>query len=302
MDMKVCPVCNQENLQNALACSQCGTSFTVKVAIDPTPTPDGPPQSIAAPSDLFLFVSGHNQPIVLRNMKEITLGRKSPNTASPIVDLTPYDEKPPEISRKHAMIEQVDGTYFLRDLGSTNGTWLNDAPLIPHRNYHLHPGDKIRLAQLAVVAYFKGEKTTEVTISLSFDQDCELTPTSLGSEILPVLKTIGDFQLILNTLLGRDPQEIKIESIKADTAENKIVIRLDRAQETLKIIQEIVLPWKTVNKNTDAQELKTEPLAQNIVVRIKPDLAVEKAQLFIEKLSPILLFFLNLKPPILFEK
>lgn len=44
------------------------------------------------------------------------------------------------ISRIHAQIEYVNGYYFLNDLGSTNGTFLNGRRINKGR---LHPGDKI---------------------------------------------------------------------------------------------------------------------------------------------------------------
>ncbi|MBD2449371.1 FHA domain-containing protein [Nostoc sp. FACHB-152] len=51
------------------------------------------------------------------------------------------------VSRSHAQI-QVDGSnYFLEDLGSSNGTFLNDTKLEPGITYQLNVGDRIDLGQ-----------------------------------------------------------------------------------------------------------------------------------------------------------
>lgn len=46
----------------------------------------------------------------------------------------------PEMSRRHALIEVRPGEIFLRDLGSTNGTYVNGVQV---RDAVLHPGDQL---------------------------------------------------------------------------------------------------------------------------------------------------------------
>lgn len=48
------------------------------------------------------------------------------------------------ISRLHAKISWQDGDYYLEDLNSTNGTYLNGNPVEYHQKKKLHKGDKIR--------------------------------------------------------------------------------------------------------------------------------------------------------------
>jgi hypothetical protein len=67
--------------------------------------------------------------------------------SAPEIDLaaTPQD---PGISRLHAVLErQEDGTYAVRDLGSTNGTTVNDdpKPVGTDEAVPLADGDRIRL-------------------------------------------------------------------------------------------------------------------------------------------------------------
>ncbi len=52
------------------------------------------------------------------------------------------------ISRHHAAIICANGAYFLRDMGSRNGTFINETRLDPARNYLLKPRDHIRIGNL----------------------------------------------------------------------------------------------------------------------------------------------------------
>jgi hypothetical protein len=53
------------------------------------------------------------------------------------------------ISRRHAEIEVGRGGVLIRDLESTNGTWLNDKPI--EEQGPLHPGDRVRFADVELV-------------------------------------------------------------------------------------------------------------------------------------------------------
>lgn len=52
----------------------------------------------------------------------------------------------PAISRVHCKVVKAEGKYFVSDLGSANGTYLNKARLTVGVNYELHNGDILCLA------------------------------------------------------------------------------------------------------------------------------------------------------------
>lgn len=54
-----------------------------------------------------------------------------------------------EVSRHHAAITREAGQYYIEDLGSLNGTWLNDVRLKPNQSTPLTSGSEIRLGPSA---------------------------------------------------------------------------------------------------------------------------------------------------------
>lgn len=68
-----------------------------------------------------------------------TFGRK---TGNDVVISDPY------VSGRHGEIEVTDAGVFLTDTGSTNGTMLNDAKLVPNMRTNLTPEDVIRLGSM----------------------------------------------------------------------------------------------------------------------------------------------------------
>lgn len=49
------------------------------------------------------------------------------------------------VSRKHAEIQQIKSAFFIKDLSSRNGTFVNDKPVPDGKYLKLKPKDVIRL-------------------------------------------------------------------------------------------------------------------------------------------------------------
>ncbi|MBZ8182989.1 FHA domain-containing protein [Oscillatoria salina] len=75
----------------------------------------------------------------------------------------PNDKVPPDIdvaglpdsdivSRIHADLRVEGDNYYLEDVGSSNGTYVNHTPLLPGNRHKLRPGDRLALG--------KGDKVT----------------------------------------------------------------------------------------------------------------------------------------------
>lgn len=76
------------------------------------------------------------------------IGRSDPHSQIfPEVDLSQFDPQT-KISRRHARIFRKGDVYLVEDLGSVNGTVLNDSlRLAPHQPRALESGDKLRLGE-----------------------------------------------------------------------------------------------------------------------------------------------------------
>jgi hypothetical protein len=92
--------------------------------------PDG-----LVPAELILPGGGRTQigtdPVVIGRMPECQVVLSDPN-----------------VSRRHAEVVRVDGDFLLRDLGSTNGTRLNGAPITEG---YLQTGDNITVGSTTLV-------------------------------------------------------------------------------------------------------------------------------------------------------
>ncbi|MDA3812076.1 MAG: FHA domain-containing protein [Spirochaetaceae bacterium] len=56
----------------------------------------------------------------------------------------------PLISRKHAYIEFISDAAYIKDLGSTNATYVNNNPLKPNEQRRLRRGDVIKIGKTEI--------------------------------------------------------------------------------------------------------------------------------------------------------
>ncbi len=83
----------------------------------------------------------------------MSIGREDPSTgALPDIDLTAMDVKR-VVSRRHAEITFRDGGAELRDVGSTNGTWINGTALPVLAFRPLNSGDKVSFGGGVTLTY-----------------------------------------------------------------------------------------------------------------------------------------------------
>ncbi|GAB4512286.1 MAG: hypothetical protein OHK0046_11590 [Anaerolineae bacterium] len=103
---------------------------------------------------IALYFIGRGKPLVIEAREQITLGRYVPGQLSPTVDLTPHHAGLMGVSRRHAVILCEDGVYFIQDVNSTNGTWVNEKRLTPNEPFPLESGDQVRLGQFVFYISF----------------------------------------------------------------------------------------------------------------------------------------------------
>jgi serine/threonine protein kinase len=117
-----------------------------------------------APGDVFCAYCGHRQrttaKLVVLGTNEMSaqfmlnlegeslIGRMDPNRGiRPEVDLSKYDPAA-RVSRRHAKIIARDTQFFIEDLGSANGTFINGTKKLPQGQLHaLVSGDELKLGE-----------------------------------------------------------------------------------------------------------------------------------------------------------
>jgi hypothetical protein len=102
---------------------------------------------------LSLHIIRSGQILPLDGPGEYIVGRVSEGQSIlPDVDLEPYAAYESGVSRLHARITVEDSQIWITDLGSANGTRLNDQKLAPHQAYPLSHKDVLRLGRLSIQA------------------------------------------------------------------------------------------------------------------------------------------------------
>jgi pSer/pThr/pTyr-binding forkhead associated (FHA) protein len=70
----------------------------------------------------------------------------------PDLDFSSYADGK-QVSRHHARIVQDSGAYYVEDLESAAGTWLNGELLVPNRPYPLRDDDEINIGEVATLVF-----------------------------------------------------------------------------------------------------------------------------------------------------
>jgi CheY-like chemotaxis protein len=105
---------------------------------------------------VVLFVEGHGDaPITIQVPGTLSVGRKpSAGATHAHLDLGSYGADNSGVSRVHMFLHYQNGFFFVEDLASLNGTYINGNPLDPNQRYRVNNGDEIRLGRLRLYVYF----------------------------------------------------------------------------------------------------------------------------------------------------
>ena len=87
------------------------------------------------------------QEIVRTRRTELIIGRAHKGTV-PDIDLAPYGGSKAGVSRQHSRLLYKDSQWYVEDLGSTNGTFVNGGKISPQKLVPFKDGDLIRCGQI----------------------------------------------------------------------------------------------------------------------------------------------------------
>jgi hypothetical protein len=170
----VCPVCKAKNELEAVVCGNCGATLNDPF-MDPgakTKTTDmqtvdletirGWPidQAVLPDSGIAVYIEGRSNPIYIDPEGEFVIGRKVGTTSEGLLDLSEAGGYHLGVSRRHVVIRRTEHGYEALDLGSANGTWLNDERLVPHQAYLLASGSHLRLGNMRLFVRYRPPSET----------------------------------------------------------------------------------------------------------------------------------------------
>ncbi|BCX12138.1 MAG: FraH protein [Thermosynechococcus sp.] len=181
--MNSCPNCGAPTQRDANFCGQCGFNLH-PIAVSPAPLPEmlttkvsaAPPLESGAaqsrlktlspppppPPHVFAAITATIEAKLIHVQTRTEL--KIP-TGRPVIHIgKPNDRIPPDIdvagfpnseivSRIHADLRIEGDAHYIEDVGSANGTYINNTPLHPGNRHRLQSGDRIALGKGDLVTF-----------------------------------------------------------------------------------------------------------------------------------------------------
>jgi pSer/pThr/pTyr-binding forkhead associated (FHA) protein len=162
--MITCHVCQTSVYYGTLFCPECCARVSEDTSAPTNALPaDKVEESLAGkPSDssrpplqsgdsIVLRVAGNNVGIPLFGQQEYILGRAEKGQAViPDIDLNRFGAHEKGVSRLHCHLRFEGNSLLAIDLGSANGTFINDTRVLPDHPASLSDGDILRLGNLVI--------------------------------------------------------------------------------------------------------------------------------------------------------
>ncbi|GAB1541240.1 hypothetical protein NUACC21_39100 [Scytonema sp. NUACC21] len=127
---------------------------------EPAAAPTPPPApAAAAPSKTqlqqttvrLLHIQTDREVELPLNLSVIHMGKPN-DRIPPDIDVSGFPNSE-IVSRIHADIRVEGDAYYIEDVGSSNGTYINNLPLLPGNRHRLRPGDRISLGKGDLVTF-----------------------------------------------------------------------------------------------------------------------------------------------------
>jgi len=170
MAVMICPKCGHENRHGAFFCTECFTLLTDTVPMgDRTTMLDAEVTAAImrgqigyrlahvgklGSHNIALYIDKKPEPLITLVVKQAVLGRAMPGNETDLrLDLSPYGAFDKGVSRQHAVIKRTERGLTFEDMGSSNGSWVNETLVAAYRPTLLASGDRLRLGQLEMEIY-----------------------------------------------------------------------------------------------------------------------------------------------------
>ncbi|MBF2064761.1 MAG: FHA domain-containing protein [Calothrix sp. C42_A2020_038] len=132
------------------------------IAAEPSPVIEPEPQQAPAPASpartqlqqvvsRLVHVQSEQTIELPQNISVIHIGKPN-DRIPPDIDVSGFPNSE-IVSRIHADIRVEADAYYIEDVGSSNGTYINNLPLLPGNRHRLRPGDRISLGKGDLVTF-----------------------------------------------------------------------------------------------------------------------------------------------------
>jgi pSer/pThr/pTyr-binding forkhead associated (FHA) protein len=149
-----CTRCGHRNRAESRFCAKCGHALQdeTTASLIPTEIEDETGEEVHLPLDeltagqaLLVVKRGQNAGSQFLLEKEVTTAGRHPESDIFLDDIT--------VSRRHAEIRRKEGRFFVHDMGSLNGTYVNRDRV---DNTQLATGDELQIGKFKLV-FFAGK-------------------------------------------------------------------------------------------------------------------------------------------------
>jgi pSer/pThr/pTyr-binding forkhead associated (FHA) protein len=244
---------------------------------------------------LSIMLPGNEKPIVFRGNQKVLLGRRDENTGFiPQIDLTRYYGTLMGVSRKHAEIILQDGRCWIKDLNSSNGTWVNEVRLAPGQDYPLNNGDQVRLGQLLLLIFVTARSESDdnletallyLTDSTQFESRAVqgIVPSYLVTTLGVYLQTLSEIQQVIREAQGTPGHGLAVQDLRYHSATRTIQIDLLNATDLVTFLEKYLYQPEGLSSQT-VIEAVADQLLKELVFRFLNN----KRQDYLDRLKPLL--------------
>jgi hypothetical protein len=230
---------------------------------------------------------GNVGPLIARDWR---LGRAAENDVA-LVDIA--------VSRQHALLAARDGRWFLRDLNSTRGTYVNSRRLEPQRDAQLVAGDQVRIGSWTFEVRLAMRAGDPTPASLSRPQTLGSVPQQRLRALFSLAHTAqhaGDEQELLAAIcrdLGASLAYDRVAILRGEIGDVQVcalhtregIVERSFSSTLLRVAEpEEPAVFESIDASDLSQSLITQPVAHAICLRLAG--VSETTWLYLDRAEP----------------
>ena len=193
-----------------------------------------------------------------------------------------------QVSRNHALLSVLNGKLYVKDLGSSNGTFINDDRVEDNKSKHLKADDTVGFASFAFKVTM-ALAPTDSQPSIAEDASVVAAADTLVIEPEPTDNVDADTDTDVTYIGAIDTGVITNEDVHTEVVDSESVDSsvldatimdaevIDVEISDAEVIEDIVLPTATVEKELENKEL--ESFEDFTTDAVTPDAVAEPEEL-----------------------